>query len=56
VLAMYGGLWAYSGWDILNYGAEEIERPKRSVTLMGQTFSSSAIYPQFISVIICKNL
>ena len=29
VLALYGGLYAYNGWDILNYGTEEIDRPKR---------------------------
>lgn len=29
LMALYGGLYAYSGWDILNYGAGEIYRPKR---------------------------
>uniref|UniRef100_A0A914VEG1 Uncharacterized protein n=1 Tax=Plectus sambesii TaxID=2011161 RepID=A0A914VEG1_9BILA len=33
VLALYGGLWAYSGWDVLNYGSDEIEHPKRTMPL-----------------------
>ncbi|CEF65307.1 Amino acid/polyamine transporter I family-containing protein [Strongyloides ratti] len=33
VMAFYGGLWAYSGWDILNYGAGEIKNPKKNVPL-----------------------
>uniref|UniRef100_A0AC35U130 AA_permease domain-containing protein n=1 Tax=Rhabditophanes sp. KR3021 TaxID=114890 RepID=A0AC35U130_9BILA len=33
VMAFYGGLWAFSGWDILNYGAGEIKNPKRNVPL-----------------------
>ncbi|VDL80417.1 unnamed protein product, partial [Nippostrongylus brasiliensis] len=28
-LAFYGGLWSYAGWDILNYGTPEIEKPNR---------------------------
>ncbi|VDK83059.1 unnamed protein product [Cylicostephanus goldi] len=28
-LAFYGGLWSYAGWDILNYGTPEIEKPRR---------------------------
>jgi hypothetical protein len=28
-MALYGGLYAYSGWDILNYGTDEIQRPRR---------------------------
>jgi amino acid transporter len=31
VMGFYGGLWAYSGWDILNYGAGEITNPRRNV-------------------------
>lgn len=29
VSAILSGLFAYDGWDILNYGAEEIEKPRR---------------------------
>lgn len=29
MMGVYGGLYAYSGWDILNYGTSEIVRPKR---------------------------
>lgn len=28
-MALYGGLYAYSGWDILNYGTNEIKKPKK---------------------------
>ena len=33
VVGFYGGLYAYSGWDILNYGTSEISRPRRNVPL-----------------------
>uniref|UniRef100_A0A0K0DTX7 AA_permease domain-containing protein n=1 Tax=Strongyloides stercoralis TaxID=6248 RepID=A0A0K0DTX7_STRER len=33
VMAFYGGLWAFSGWDILNYGTGEIKNPKKNVPL-----------------------
>ncbi|KAK0424539.1 hypothetical protein QR680_008715 [Steinernema hermaphroditum] len=33
VMAFYGGLWAFSGWDILNYGAGEISKPKKNMPL-----------------------
>ncbi|VDK44185.1 unnamed protein product [Anisakis simplex] len=32
-LAFFGGLFAYDGWDILNFGAEEIEKPRRTMPL-----------------------
>ncbi|WKX88570.1 hypothetical protein Q1695_008315 [Nippostrongylus brasiliensis] len=32
-LAFYGGLWSYAGWDILNYGTPEIEKPNRTMPL-----------------------
>ncbi|KHN73249.1 Y+L amino acid transporter 2 [Toxocara canis] len=31
VLALYGGLWSYAGWDILNYGTPEIRKPQRTM-------------------------
>lgn len=31
MMGLYGGLYAYSGWDILNYGTGEIYRPRRYV-------------------------
>lgn len=33
ILGFYGGLWAYSGWDVLNYSTGEVARPRRNVPL-----------------------
>lgn len=34
ILGFYGGLWAYSGWDVLNYSTGEIAKPKRCQHLL----------------------
>lgn len=28
-LALFGGLYSYDGWDILNYGIEDVKSPRR---------------------------
>jgi len=28
-LALFSGLFSYDGWDILNYGAEDVKKPRR---------------------------
>uniref|UniRef100_A0A0K0DBL0 Amino acid permease/ SLC12A domain-containing protein n=1 Tax=Angiostrongylus cantonensis TaxID=6313 RepID=A0A0K0DBL0_ANGCA len=33
ILGFYGGLWAYSGWDVLNYSAGEIQWRFRNIPL-----------------------
>ncbi|GMR53150.1 hypothetical protein PMAYCL1PPCAC_23345 [Pristionchus mayeri] len=32
-MAVYGGLWSYAGWDILNYGTPEIKSPRATMPL-----------------------
>lgn len=33
VMALYSGLWAFAGWDILNYGTPSVRNPKRTLPL-----------------------
>jgi L-type amino acid transporter 5 len=36
VLGMYGGLWSFGGWSILNYGTPEIRNARRCVLRMAR--------------------
>ncbi|XP_014665449.1 PREDICTED: cystine/glutamate transporter-like [Priapulus caudatus] len=42
-LAFYSGLWAFTGWDAVNYGVEEVKNPTRTLPLsllLGVGFST----------------
>jgi solute carrier family 7 (L-type amino acid transporter), member 9/15 len=32
VNAFFAGLFSYDGWDVLNFGAEEVENPRRTMS------------------------
>ncbi|WKX89892.1 hypothetical protein Q1695_009046 [Nippostrongylus brasiliensis] len=46
ILGFYGGLWAYSGWDVLNYSTGEVAKPRRNVplALMTGILTVTAVY------------
>ncbi|CAJ0946171.1 unnamed protein product, partial [Mesorhabditis belari] len=46
IMGFYGGLWAYSGWDVLNYGSGEIKNPRKNVpmALLGGIATVTSVY------------
>ncbi|CAK5084105.1 unnamed protein product [Meloidogyne enterolobii] len=46
VNAFFAGLFSYDGWDVLNFGAEEIENPKRTMpfAILSGMFCVTSIY------------
>ncbi|KAI1727316.1 amino acid permease domain-containing protein [Ditylenchus destructor] len=46
MLGVYAGLFAYNGWDILNFGTEEIENPRRTLPIaaLGGIGFSAIVY------------
>ena len=45
-LAFYAGLWAYAGWNNLNYIVEEVENPKRTlpIAVLSSIFIVTVLY------------
>uniref|UniRef100_A0A1I8BFM3 AA_permease domain-containing protein n=1 Tax=Meloidogyne hapla TaxID=6305 RepID=A0A1I8BFM3_MELHA len=46
VNAFFAGLFSYDGWDVLNFGAEEVENPKRTMpfAILSGMFCVTSIY------------
>lgn len=50
-VSFFSGLFSYDGWDILNFGAEEVENPKKTMSL------AIIIGMSFVAVLyLCVNL
>ncbi|CAD5216349.1 unnamed protein product [Bursaphelenchus xylophilus] len=45
-LALYASLYAYNGWDILNFGTDEVENPRKSLPIagLGSIISAAVLY------------
>uniref|UniRef100_A0A914NA01 Uncharacterized protein n=1 Tax=Meloidogyne incognita TaxID=6306 RepID=A0A914NA01_MELIC len=44
-LALFGGLYSYDGWDILNYGIEDVKSPRRTMP-----------FAIIVSMIVCASI
>jgi amino acid transporter len=45
ILASYGGFWAYTGYDALNSGIEEVDNPRRLFRFINMSISLSRTLP-----------
>ncbi|CAD5212227.1 unnamed protein product [Bursaphelenchus okinawaensis] len=45
-MALYASLYAYNGWDILNFGTNEVENPRKSLPIagLGGILSAAVLY------------
>ncbi|KJH53293.1 amino acid permease [Dictyocaulus viviparus] len=49
ILGFYGGLWAYSGWDVLNYSTGEVANPRRNIPL-ALLFGIATVTAVYVSI------